>query len=89
MLKNSEPTSFIHSNEILFGQKIYLQDYCKCIVIKENTSIKEYTKIKKLCDKLNISLVVRKLGKDKPFIYYTGLNNFIDYVNNINEFIRL
>ena len=82
LLQSSDNTTFIHSHEILFGQKIYLKDYCKCIVIREDTTEKEYKQIKMLCDRLDIPLVVRELRKDGIYRYYTGLNNFLDYIKN-------
>jgi hypothetical protein len=79
---STDETAFIHSHEILFGQKIYLKDYCKCIVIREDESKEDYIQIKMLCDKLDIPLVVRELRKDKIYRYYTGLNNLLDYIKH-------
>ena len=42
--------SFIHSHEILFNQKIYLKDYCLCIIYNDrNEEIPD--KIKLMCKK--------------------------------------
>jgi hypothetical protein len=82
---NSPSNSFLYSHEILFGQKIYLKDYCKCIIIREDVTQKEYSEIKKLCDKNNIPLIVRELRKDGVHRFYTGINNLLDYIVNCSK----
>ena len=42
-----------------------------------------YSEIKKLCDKNNIPLIVRELRKDGVYRFYTGINNFLDYIKNV------
>ena len=63
--------TFMHSHEILFGRKIPLKKYCKCIVIYKNNNSEK--KIQKLCDKLNIPLKI---------IDKSGINNLINVINS-------
>jgi tRNA U34 2-thiouridine synthase MnmA/TrmU len=88
--KTVDNVSFIHSHEILFGQKIYLKDYCKCITyllnprhISDEESKKrlysEIKKIEKACSILNIPFKQIDVSKDYP-MKGIGINHFIKKV---------
>jgi hypothetical protein len=87
--RSFDNTSFIHSHEILFGQKIYLKDYCKCITylsfpisVHDEESKKYYSEIKKLqkaCLRRNIPLKEIYISKHSP-MKGIGINNFIKKV---------
>jgi len=71
-----EHPNYINSHGILFGKKISLKKYCKCIIIRNNLHLPE--KIVLLASKLNIPIKSYKLLKNKAF----GLNNFIDIIES-------
>lgn len=88
--KNLSAVTFIHSHEILFGQKIYLKDYCKCVTYKffpnktydekiEKMLYLKEQKLKKACLRLNIPFKKVPFSKDFP-MKGIGINNFIKKV---------
>ena len=71
-----ENANYINSHEILFGKKISLKKYCKCIIIRSLNIDDLPEKIILLASKLKIPIKSYRLRKMKPI----GLNNFIDII---------
>lgn len=69
-------TGFLYSHEILFNKKIYLKDYCKCIIFNNNNIPENYIL---LANKLNIIIKKYSDMKNKSCYLY-GLNNFIKLI---------
>ena len=59
-------THFMHSHEILFGKKISIAKYCKCIVIAGEKNIK----LEKICNKLGLPFKYRNFD--------VGINNLLN-----------
>lgn len=75
---NSDSVSFIHSHEILFNTKIYLKDFCECIIYYGKSDVPK--NIVKLCSKLNIPIT--NYSCKEKFKEY-GLNNFITLIRQL------
>ncbi len=74
-LKNSADLGtlrFTHSHEILFKNKINLKKYCIALILYSNKH-KNYKKIVKLANKLNIKVFIIK---------EVGINNLINLINH-------
>jgi len=80
----SDKTGFMYSHEILFNKKIYLKDYCKCIIFRLDETTKTIPlDYMSLANKLNIPIKTY-VGIDKKTKTYFpyGLNNFIDLIES-------
>lgn len=80
----TDKIGFMYSHEILFNKKIYLKDYCKCIIVRldgiTKTILLDYIS---LANKLNISIKTYAGIDKKTKIYLPyGLNNFIDLIES-------
>jgi hypothetical protein len=74
-------TSFIHSHEILFNQRIPLAKYCKCIMCNPYHNPEEKRKLIKLASSLDIPIKFYELKKKH---FGISLNNFIDMIDTID-----
>lgn len=63
--------AFMHSHEILFGKKIKLKKYCKCIIYSSDINNEMLKNINFFAEKLKIP--IKEYGR-------YGLNNFINLI---------
>ena len=64
--------NYTFSHELLFGRRIYLKRYCKCVIIYADLPEKE--RIQRVCEERGISLKILKQTR--------GINNFIDLIDS-------
>ena len=75
--KSMHQLSYMHSHEIMFGKKIPIKKYCKCIFMTKYTDpeyVKIEKKIKKICDELDIPL--------KYQTFTIGTNKLLDLIES-------